>query len=165
MFDEDDELNEMRDHEDLPIYQKGLEIGDLVRKILDLADPDNEQLQMVCQNMMIDAFNLSVKVAGAEGGDLYDLRMENATIIRKSARDLIVQTHGLEMHGFEHTEYFQLLRDLVEEYRLLFIDWIAGFDEWNYTIDRWGLFNPPGISPSDKDPDDDIPFDPDSFTG
>jgi len=46
----------------------------------------------------------------------------------------------------------------VEEYRLLFIDWVASFDKWNYIIDRWGLFNPPGIGPFDKDPDDDIPF-------
>jgi hypothetical protein len=41
---------------------------------------------------------------------------------------------------------------------LLFIPWVAGFDKWNYVIDRWGLFNPPGIGPFDKDPDDDIPF-------
>lgn len=27
-----------------------------------------------------------------------------------------------------------------------------------YIIDRWGLFNPPGVGPFDKDPDDDIPF-------
>ncbi|SKB42472.1 hypothetical protein SAMN05660903_00652 [Salegentibacter salinarum] len=33
------------------------------------------------------------------------------------------------------------------------------FDKWNYIIDRWGLFNPPGIDYDDKDTDDDIPFD------
>jgi hypothetical protein len=42
------------------------------------------------------------------------------------------------------------------KYRLLFIDWVAGFDKWNYVIDRWGLFNPPGVGPFDKDPDEDI---------
>jgi len=51
-----------------------------------------------------------------------------------------------------------MVRDLIEEYRLLFIEWVAGFDKWDYVIDRWGLFNPPGIGPFDKDPDDDIPF-------
>jgi hypothetical protein len=55
------------------------------------------------------------------------------------------------------------LGDLIEEYRLLFIDWVAGFDKWNYYIDRWGLFNPPGVGPFDKDPDNDIPFNPDDF--
>jgi len=41
----------------------------------------------------------------------------------------------------------------------MFIDWVAGFDKPDYFIDRWGLFNPPGVGPFDKDPDDDIPFD------
>jgi len=47
---------------------------------------------------------------------------------------------------------------LIEEYRLLFIDWVSKFDKWNYIIDRWGLFNPPGVTPFDKDVDDTIPF-------
>jgi len=47
---------------------------------------------------------------------------------------------------------------LIEEYRLLFIDWVSKFDPWNYITDRWGLFNPPGVDPFDHNPDDDIPF-------
>ena len=66
--------------------------------------------------------------------------------------------HSPDAFGFEYVEYYQLVRDLIEEYRLLFIDWVAGFDKWDYIIDRWGLFNPPGVGPFDKDPDDDIPF-------
>lgn len=154
----------MRDEiKKLPIYQKGYEIAELVRNILELADPDNEDLQRVCADMMGDAYNLAVKVAGAEGAGLYDIKMENATIIRKSARELVVNTHGLDMFGFEHPEYYPLIREAVEEYRLLFIEWVAGFDQWDYIVDRWGLFNPPGVGPHDKDPDDDIPFDPDDF--
>jgi hypothetical protein len=42
------------------------------------------------------------------------------------------------MFGFEHVEYDQIVRHLIEEYRLLLIEWVAGFDKWNYIIDRWG---------------------------
>jgi hypothetical protein len=63
------------------------------------------------------------------------------------------------MFDFKEVQYFEIVRSLIEEYRLLFITWVAGFDPWNYINDRWGLFNPPGVSPFDKDPDDDIPFD------
>ena len=112
----------------------------------------------VKRQMLCDAAQLSVKVAGAEAAELYDLKMENAAIIRKAARDLMVQKHSLDAFGFEYIEYYQIVRDLIEEYRLLFIDWVTGFDKWDYIIDRWGLFNPPGIGPFDKDPDDDIPF-------
>ena len=149
--------------ENLPIYKKGEEIFQVVNQIAELIPDDDDHLQHIKGQMLGDAMLLTVKIAGAEGGDLYDLRMEAAAIIRKAARDLMVTNHSLEMFGFKEVEYFDIVRDLIEEYRLLFIDWVAGFDQWNYIIDRWGLFNPPGVGPFDKDPDDDIPFNPDDF--
>jgi hypothetical protein len=151
--------------EQLAIFKKGKEIFEVVNQICKLIPDDNQMLQHTKGQMFEDAALLSVKVAGAEAGGLYDLKMENAAIIRKAARDLMVQNHALEMFGFKEVAYFNIVRDLIEEYRLLFIDWVAGFDEWDYVIDRWGLFNPPGVGPFDKDPDDDIPFDPTDFLG
>jgi len=162
MFDNNDELEE-KTPENLPIYKKGQEIYKVVKEITDLIPEENEILQDIKMQMLSDAAMLTVKVAGAEGGDLYDIRMQNAAIIRKAANDLMVQNHSLEAFGFEYVEYFNIVRNLLEEFRLLFIDWVAGFDQWNYIIDRWGLFNPPGVGPHDKDPDDDIPFNPDQF--
>lgn len=161
MYDDDEE--DFIDPKSLPIYRKGKEILDAVNEICDLIPDNDEHLQMVKGWMLGDAMQLSVKVAGAEGGGLYDLRMEAAAIIRKAARDLMIQNHSLDLHGFEHVEYYTIVRDLIEEYRLLFIDWVASFDKEDYIIDRWGLFNPPGVGPFDKDPDDDIPFDPKDF--
>jgi hypothetical protein len=91
-----------------------------------------------------------LKVAGAHGVDLYDLKMEAATFIRKAACDLKLMNYSLEEFGFKEAEYFRIVRRLIEEYRLLFIDWVAGFDKWSYITDRWGLFNPPGVSPFEK---------------
>jgi len=108
--------------------------------------------------MSLDAAQLTIKIAGTEADELYDIRMENAAIIRKTARDLMIRQHSLKSFGFEYVEYYQMVKDLIEECRLLFIDRVVGFDKWNYEINRWGLFNPPGIGPFDKEPDDDIPF-------
>ena len=137
----------------LPLYKKGLEILDLIQQITDLISEEDDHLKFVKEFMLEDAYMLTAKIASAEGGDLYDIRMENAVIIRKAAQDLILQSHSLEMFGFEYVEYYSLVRDLIEEYRLLFIDWVSGFDKWNYVIDRWGLFNPPGIGPFDPESD------------
>jgi hypothetical protein len=156
-MDSEDEEDNLKP-EKLPIYRKGEEIFDIVHKIAALIPENNEYLMEIKGQMLCDAALLSVKVAGAEAVGLYDLKMENAAIIRKAARDLMVQNHSLDAFGFEYVEYYQIVRDLIEEYRLLFIDWVAGFDKWDYIIDRWGLFNPPGVGPFDKDPDDDIPF-------
>lgn len=156
MFDYE---NKEIDPKELPIYKKGKEIYEVVHQICELIPDKDEMLSHVKGIMMEDAMLLTVKVAGATGGKLYDIKMECAAIIRKAARELMIQNHSLEMFGFEHVEYFQIVRDLIAEYRLLFIDWVAGFDKWDYIIDRWGLFNPPGVGPFDHDPDDDIPFD------
>jgi len=145
--------------EKIPIYLKGVEIDDLIHKICELIPTDNDHLQRYKQYMLEDASMLSVKVAGAEGGDLYDIRMENAAIIRKAARDLLTHCRGLETYGFRETHYLELIREDIEQYRLLFIEWVAGFDQWNYMIDRWGLFNPPGVGPHDTDPDDHTSWD------
>lgn len=159
MKEEEDDINP----KNLPIYKKSKEIFHVVKHISDLIPEDDEHLQYIKAQMLGDSMMIMAKIAGAEGGDIYDIRMENAAIIRKAARDLMVTNHSLEMFGFEEVEYFDIVRDLIEEFRLLFIDWVAGFDKWNYIIDRWGLFNPPGVGPFDKDSDDDIPFNLDDF--
>lgn len=77
--------------------------------------------------MLEDAMLLTVKIAWTTGGKLSDIKMECAAIFLKAVRELMIQNHSLEIFGFEHVEYFQIVRDLIEEYRLLFIDWAAGF--------------------------------------
>jgi len=149
MFEE----NDRKRVENLLIFKKGSEILELVFKITDLIPEEDEHLQLFKGFILEDALQLTGKVVNAEAGDLYDLRMENAAIIRKAANDLMVQSHSLEMFGFEYVEYYTMVRELIEEYRLVFIDWVAGFDQSNYLVDRWGLFNPPGVGPFDPDSD------------
>lgn len=153
----EDEMDDEMDVTKLPIYQKGKEIYDVVLNIAELVPEDNDHLREIISWMLVDAGNLSVKIAGSYNIELYDLKMEAATIIRKSARELVVNSNSLEAFGFKDIEYFEIVRTLVEEYRLLFIDWVSTFNPWDYIIDRWGLFNPPGVGPFDHDPDDDLP--------
>jgi hypothetical protein len=82
--------------------------------------------------------------------------MENAAIIRKAARELSVQAGSLQFEeGINADDYIMLIRKEIDEFRLLFIDWVASFDINNYIPDSWGLFNPPGVSPEDFFKDDD----------
>lgn len=173
MFEEEDEFR--KSHEEvrqMPIFKKAEEIFELADKITAIvfkedADPKSEiegkmlenHAKYIAENAMI----IPAKIAGAEGGDLYGIRMENAAIIRKSAREIMTDCTGLKMYGFRETEYLELLRNEVEEFRVLFAEWVKTFDPWNYIKDDWGLFNPPGVNYDDKDPDDDIPFNPSDF--
>ena len=116
--------------EDLPLFKKGKEIMEVVQKIIELIPDDNEHLQHTKSQMFSDAALLTVKIPGAESGGLYDIKMEAATIIRKATNDLMIQYHALEMFGFKELEYFNIVRELLEEYRLQFIDWVLNFDKW-----------------------------------
>jgi len=85
--------------------------------------------------------------------------MENATLIRKAAREILLGTTGLMIRRFQNEDYLLLIREKIEEFRILFAEWVKTFNPWNYIIDRWGLFNPPGVNYDNKDPDDDLPLD------
>ncbi|SFG00965.1 hypothetical protein [Pontibacter chinhatensis] len=136
--------------EDLPIYRKGEEIFHLTTSIVGLIPEDNALLQHLREIMLTDAAMLTVKVASAVGADIYDMQMESAVLIRKAARDLLTNCTALKMYGFEESTYLPLLRNAIEEYRVLFVAWVATFDPWNYFWDDWGLFNPPGATKEDN---------------
>lgn len=149
---------EEKNLEKMPLYQKALEILEIVESIVSITQEESGNLNLIAEMMLVDAQQLVPKIAGAEAVELYDIKMENATIIRKCARDISVQCNGCIAEGFSDIQYLQILREEIDEFRVLFAEWVKTFDEWNYIIDRWGLFNPPGINYDDKDPDDDLPF-------
>jgi hypothetical protein len=150
----------------MPIYLKAEQIFKLTEGLAETIPDDDEFLQCTKGFMYENALIISSKIAGAEGGNLYDLRIENAAFIRKAARELYVQAGSLRFHGIKETEYINLLRTEIDEFKLLFVDWVASFDINNYIRDDWGLFNPPGVSPFDEGSFDDemnLEFDDDDF--
>ncbi len=115
--------------------------------------------------MLADAMMLLPKIAGAESGDLYSIRMQNAAIIREHAMSLYVHVGSLRFQeSYKELEYIKLIRIEIEEFRLLFIDWVSGFDTNNYIWDDWELFNPKGaIQPAESPDFDDDRFDMDDI--
>ena len=79
-----------------PLYQKAKQIFKITQGLVEIVPADNEFLQETTVRFMLeDAMIIPAKIAGAQGVDLYDLKMENATIIRKAARDRYVQAGSL----------------------------------------------------------------------
>lgn len=138
------------------LTEKAREIDALLRKITELIQEEDEHLQFIKQDLHSNCMLIQAKIAGAEGVNLYDIKMENATLIRKAARELLVSYHSLEMFGFSEVEYYKLIVELIEEFRVLFVEWVASFDQKKFIVDTWGLFNPPGISPDYKQSEDEL---------
>lgn len=140
------------------IYQKSEDIFKTVKTITDLIPEENEHLSVIKFQLLEDAMMIQAKLRGAFAVKLYDIKMENAAIIRKAARDLMVSYHSLKMFGFEDVKYYLLVRDLIEEFRLLFIEWVSNFNQKHFITDTWGLFNPAGISADYEQRSDELNF-------
>ncbi len=121
-----------------PLMKKSMEIVSLCHALVGSLDEARKELYGGM--MMEDASIMSAKFAGAEGVDSYILKMENATIMKVHARHLNSMTYQLSMEETHAEEHLQLLREAIEEFRLLFVDWIKGFDSFEKYDDGWGLF-------------------------
>jgi len=184
MFDDFDDFEmDLDGHKKTAIYQKALELFHLGFPLMDLIvddldninfkphvwileeidDEKNEEISRFMAEDMVNSVQenlmiLTSKAASAYGAR-YDLKMENAALMRKAAREIYLACGSLATLVDERqVGYLEIIRNEIEAYRLLFAEWVKGFDPWDYDIDTWGLFNPPGVNYDDPDPDSDIPF-------
>jgi hypothetical protein len=115
MFTEHNDYEHPHDRlEKMPLFRKGKEIQDVVCMIASLIDDEDEELGWMKQFMLEDAYMLTAKIANAEGGDLYCIRMENAALIRKAGNSLKLHIHSLRQCGFEYADYYQMVRDMIK---------------------------------------------------
>lgn len=166
---EDDELaNERRRIRQMPVFLKAMEIAEIAHRLHEfmhdelkrrLTDDDLDLANEYLSQIYVNALMLAPKISGAEAAFYYDLKMENAALIRRAAREIGVNCSAMRMFDLGGNDYFDMMHDEIEEFRVEFAQWVQTFNQQNYTIDRWGLFNPPGVNYDDIDPDDDIPFD------
>ena len=142
-WDNADIRREMREHHDrvhnMPLMKKADEILHLTEAIIATINEADDVL-LIREQMMSNALMLIPKIAGAEGGNLYTLRMENAVIIKIHARELLAQTALVKAEKLANPTDLQILRNTIEEFRVLFVEWVQGFDKSNDIPDEWGLF-------------------------
>ena len=106
-----------------------MEILDAVKEITTLFPDDNDGLQFLKENMIRNANLLSEKVLRGQYGELYDIKMQCASFIRRACLFLLKSERLMSIFIFEDIDYYKIVKDLLEEYRLLFIDWVNGFDK------------------------------------
>ena len=140
-WDEDDEFDARKEHENIfkhPLMKKAKYIFRLTRALVGSLDEARKELYG--NIMMEDAMIMSAKFAGAEGISDYVLKMEKAVIIKVHAKSLNTMTYQLGIEETHAEEHLDLLREAIEEYRKLFIEWQNGFDSSVKNDDGWGIF-------------------------
>ncbi|EHQ27191.1 hypothetical protein [Mucilaginibacter paludis] len=125
-------------YEHLPVYRKSQEIFELVEIIADALKED-EMKESLAGQMWTNAALIQAKIAGAEGGGIYTLRMQNAVLIKLAVQDMFNAISFAEMVNINEEDYVQLMREKIEEFRLVFVDWIRGFDKTYDIPDNWAI--------------------------
>lgn len=134
-FDPKSDRDQIYSH---PVMKKANEIVSLTHALVGSLDEARKELYGGM--MMEDAMVICAKFAGAQGVDDYILKMENATIMKVHARHLNSMTYQLAMEETHAEEHLNLLREAVEEFRQLFVEWVKTFDSADRYDDGWGLF-------------------------
>jgi len=122
----------------LPVFKKAEEILELAEVIVE-AIKEDEKKEHFSTEILSNAMIIGVKIAGAEGGSLYSLRMQNAVIIKLAVQDMMNAVICTEMFDIGEEDYVDLMREKVEEFRLEFIEWVRGFDKTNDIPDNWAI--------------------------
>lgn len=138
------------------LYDKSKEIYKLTRTLIDTF-PIDEVAEYSKGTMVGNAMIIPAKIMGAQGG-FYSLQMENAVVIKMNIVELRNSLWHCLAEDWCDRSYVEMMRNEIEEFRLLFVEWIKSFDKQNDFPDEWHLFNDP-----DSFPKDDEPFDPDEF--
>jgi|ERR1051326_936080 hypothetical protein len=134
-YDPEKERNRVKN---LPVYKKAESLMELTRRICDVVEDEKDELH-ICQQILGNAMIIPAKIAGAEGGDLYSIRFDNATLIKLAARELLAETNML--YDLVEEKYVLTLRKEIEEFRVVFHDWVRSFDKTNDIPDEWDIKN------------------------
>jgi hypothetical protein len=122
----------------LPVFKKADEILELAEVIAEVLKEDDKKEHLAAE-IVSNAMLIQVKIAGAEGGNLYSLRMQNAVLIKIAVQDMFNAIVFSSMVKINEEDYVELMREKIEEFRLVFVDWIRGFDKSNDIPDNWAI--------------------------
>lgn len=131
-------MNRLDKYRKLPVFKKSEEILELAEVIVE-AIKDSKEKEHFATEILSNAVRIGAKIAGAEGGSLYSLRMQNAVIIKLAVQDMLNAVICTAMFDLNEEDYVDLMRDKVEEFRLEFVTWIRGFDKTYDIPDDWAI--------------------------
>jgi hypothetical protein len=121
------------------MYNQWREVFGLVSAFAEnLPDEEDEMLStrsMIYQN----AYIVAPKIMSACGDTLYQIKMENAALIRFNCRQLWEQVAFAVLMGNADPTHREVIEEALEEFKGLFCQWVAIFKKDEYE-DEWGLF-------------------------
>ena len=121
------------------LYNQQREVFGLVIAFAEnLPDEENERLSakaLIYEN----AFIIASKIISASGDTLYQIKMENASLIRFNCRQMWEQIAVAVMLGIADKIHKEVIEDSLKRFKELFRSWVTLFKK-DEIEDEWGLF-------------------------
>ena len=121
------------------LYNQWREIFGLVVAIVDTIKDEEEEKLSLKAMIYENAYVVGPKIISAVGDTLYQIKMENAALIRYNCRQMWEQIAFAALMGTADSEYKTVMEDALKTFRQLFRKWVALFKR-DDVEDDWGLF-------------------------
>lgn len=125
------------------MYNQWREFFGLIAAFADNLDDKGSEMpgraESIQEMIMNNAYIVAPKIMGAIGGDLYIIKMENASIIRTNCMELMVQVGCAEMFGMAKKAHKNVIKEAMAKYRETFKEWVSTFEKDEFE-DEWGLY-------------------------
>ena len=120
-------------------YTQWREVFGLVMAFAEILPEEEEEglgtKSMIYQNASV----VAPKIISASGDTLYQIKMENAALIRFNCRQLWEQSAFATLKGEADVAYKIPIEEALAKFKKLFRNWVATFKRDDYE-DEWGLF-------------------------
>lgn len=142
-FDDEEYERERKEEEkrvaNLPIVKKAKDLFVTINAFIETFTDEEDTLDLK-SGLFNNVAIINAKIRGAEAGDLYSIRMENAVLIKVNAVDVKTTAYTLEIMEIGDADYIEVIRNEVDEFRKIFVEWVATFDRSNNMGDEWGIW-------------------------
>lgn len=121
------------------LYNQWREVFGLVSAFAE-ALPDAEEDRNSTRSLIYqNAYIIAPKIISASGDTLYQIKMENAALIRFNCRQLWEQVAYAAMVGEADENHKTVIEEALDNFKQLFRQWVATFRKDEHE-DEWGLF-------------------------
>ena len=124
------------------LYEQWREVFQLVMAFSDTLPEAKDEEEMVLSTKQLifeNAFIIAPKIMSASRDTLYEIKMENAALIRFNCRQMMDQIGYAVLIANADQAHKLVIEEALNEFKLRFRHWVSLFEKDEFE-DEWGLF-------------------------
>lgn len=121
------------------MYNQWRELFGLVIAFAETLPEEEDELLSTKSMIYQNAYIIAPKIMSGCGDTLYQIKMENAALIRFNCRQMWEQIAFAALTGTADNEHKKIIEEALNKFKQLFRKWVATFKPDEYE-DEWGLF-------------------------